>query len=174
MDERSEMAVVRTAAFARLHSVGHLSRTDTFFNCGKCEAKMKIANKSETCRLQSTSIIPCFQRKGEDPSTRRATRSTASSVMYSNYLASAEEADGETTVWNLGFEQNNYYNRRLQKICVAFNLVFIIQGTAPTGQCWTSDLLESAQKYKSKMGKTQTSLSAVRTTSIIIAIFCKH
>ena len=110
------MAVVRTAAFARLHSVGHLSRTDTFFNCGKCEAKMKIANKSETCRLQSTSIIPCFQRKGEDPLTRRATRSTASSVMYSNYLASAEEADGETTVWNLGFEQNNYYNRRLQKI----------------------------------------------------------
>ena len=31
--------------------------------------------------------------------------------MYSNYLASAEEADGETTVWNLGFEENNYYNR---------------------------------------------------------------
>ena len=51
--------------------------------------------------------------------------------MFSTYLASAEEGEGEAT--------------------------------QPTDSFVTSDILESAKKYERKMGKTQTSMSAVST-----------
>ena len=79
--------------------------------------------------------------------------------MYSNYLASAEDADSEATVLFLHY----WFTSNLRSF-LAFEISSLTcntQGTASTGQFWTSDLLESAQKYKSKMGKTQTSLSAV-------------
>ena len=58
-----------------------------------------------------------------------STRGEGSLRMFSTYLASAEEGEGEAT--------------------------------QPTDSFVTSDILESAKKYERKMGKTQTSMSAV-------------
>ena len=44
-------------------------------------------------------LIPIFQSQN-GLSTFRAVRSATSGVMYSNYLASAEEADSEATVFH--------------------------------------------------------------------------